>query len=87
MSVLKQFFTDHEWHRTRVQNFKRCVEDCNQMALISEHEDGFCTELEILIKPSYSLTDELRQMLRTDRVRISDLRVEQSSTTLIIHIF
>lgn len=87
MSSLKRFFTDRGWHQVRGENFKACAEEDEKITVVSEREDGFCLECELLIQPSYSLTDDLRRMLETDRVQIADLRVNQSSTTLVIRIF
>lgn len=87
MDTLKRFFTDRGWHQVRGENFKACAEGNEKITVVSERDDGFCLECELLIEPSYSLTDDPRRMLETDRVRIADLRVDQSSTTLVIRIF
>lgn len=87
MRLIKHFFTDRGWQQTRVRNFTRCAESADQVRVISEHDDGFCTEVELLIQAPYSLTDEFAQMLQRDRVVISDLVVEKASTTLMIQIY
>ena len=87
MGLLKRIFSDRQWHKTRVNNFKDCAEESTQITVASERGDGFYREIELVIQPPYSLDDDLRQMLQTDRAEIADIEVEQSCTTLEVRIY
>ena len=87
MRSWRRLFKDRGWHRTRVENFKQCAEDAEQIAVTSERNDGFCKEVELTIQPPYSLDDDLGRMLQTDRAEIADLEVEESCTTIEIRIY